>query len=91
MPSFWIEPLDRICRRKEQGKHLRRLRQVSKVRQATLRQARPVLSYQSRLGDFEFRLTILVLSVCDPFQRLAFASKLLILQGALPSSLRRFV
>lgn len=91
MPSFWIEPLDRTCPRKGQEKHRRRLRPAEMLLQGKLRRAGLVLSCQSPRGDFEFRLRILFLFVCDPFQQLAFASMLPVLQGARLSSPRRSV
>ena len=74
MPFSWTKLLDRIYRHKGQERHLRLPRQALRVRQAKLLQARLVLSCRSLREDFGFHLRFPTLSVCDPFQQLAFAS-----------------
>ena len=90
VPSSWTKLLDRIYRHKGQGKHLRWPRQALRVRQAKLLRASLVLSCQSPREDSGFHLNFPTLSVCDPFQQLAFASTPPIWQGARLSSPHRF-
>ena len=89
MPFSWTKPLDQIYQHKGQVKHLRWPEQASRVRQVKLLRVRLVLSCQSPREDFEFHLRIPTLSVCDPFQQLAFASTPPVWQGARLSSPHR--